>query len=219
MEFEPGRFYALVGPSGAGKTSLFHLLLRFADPQKGRISLDGHDLRDLTLDSLRGNIGVVSQETFLFHDSIAQNIRFGRLEASDEEVVAAAKRAHAHEFIEAIEGGYQAVVGDGGCTLSGGQRQRLAIARAVLRDAPILLLAEATSALDAQTERLVQQALEELWEGRTVIAIAHRPATILRAHEIIVMDQGRVLARGTHTELLQDCELYQRLAAMQFQSA
>lgn len=219
LEFEPGRFYALVGPSGAGKTSLFHLLLRFADPQKGRISLDGHDLRDLTLDSLRGNIGVVSQETFLFHDSIAQNIRFGRLEASDEEVVAAAKRAHAHEFIEAIEGGYQAVVGDGGCTLSGGQRQRLAIARAVLRDAPILLLDEATSALDAQTERLVQQALEELCEGRTVIAIAHRLATILRAHEIIVMDQGRVLARGTHTELLQDCELYQRLAAMQFQSA
>lgn len=216
LSFEPGRFYALVGPSGAGKTSMFHLLLRFADPQKGSISIDGHDLRDLTLESLRANIGVVSQETFLFHDSIAQNIRFGRLEASQEEVVAAAKRAHAHEFIESVQGGYQAVVGDGGCTLSGGQRQRLAIARAVLRDAPILLLDEATSALDAQTEHAVQQALEQLCEGRTVIAIAHRLATILKAHEIIVMDQGKVIARGNHSQLLQSCELYQKLAAMQF---
>jgi subfamily B ATP-binding cassette protein MsbA len=217
LKLEPGRFYALVGPSGAGKSTLFSLILRFYDPDSGRVLIDGHDMRAVTQNSLRENIGIVNQDTFLFHDTVRENIRYGRLDATEEEIIAAAKKAHAHEFILQIEGGYDAIVGDGGCTLSGGQKQRISIARAVLRNAPILLLDEATSALDTETEKIIQDAIHELTEGRTVIAIAHRLSTILEADQIIVMRDGLVEAKGTHTELLKNCDLYQKLAALQFQ--
>ncbi|MCA1963972.1 MAG: ABC transporter ATP-binding protein/permease [Prosthecobacter sp.] len=217
--FEPGRFYALVGPSGAGKSTLFSLILRFYDPDRGSVLLDGHDLRSITQQSLRNNIGIVSQDTFLFHDTIRENIRYGRLDATEDEIIAAAKKAHAHEFILQQEGGYDAIVGDSGCNLSGGQKQRLSIARAVLRDAPILLLDEATSALDTETEKIIQDAIHKLSEGRTVIAIAHRLSTILEADQIIVMREGQIESIGTHPELLEKSALYQKLAAMQFQDA
>lgn len=216
LKLSPGRFYALVGPSGAGKSTLFSLVMRFYDPDKGRVFVDGHDLRHVTQKSLRDNIGIVSQDTFLFHDTIRENIRYGRLDATEDEIVAAAKKAHAHEFIMQIEGGYNAVVGDAGCNLSGGQKQRISIARAVLRNAPILLLDEATSALDTETEKIIQEAIHELSEGRTVIAIAHRLSTILEAHQIIVMKDGRIDAVGSHQELLEKSDLYQKLAALQF---
>ncbi|GEP45028.1 ABC transporter ATP-binding protein [Brevifollis gellanilyticus] len=216
IKLAPGRFYAFVGPSGAGKSTLFSLILRFYDPDSGRVLIDGHDLRSVTQNSLRENIGIVSQDTFLFHDTIRENIRYGRLDATEEEIIAAAKKAHAHEFIMQIEGGYDAVVGDAGCNLSGGQKQRLSIARAVLRNAPILLLDEATSALDTETEKIIQEAIHELSEGRTVIAIAHRLSTILQADQIIVMKEGQVESSGTHNELLKKSELYQKLAALQF---
>jgi ATP-binding cassette, subfamily B, bacterial MsbA len=217
LKLAPGRFYAFVGPSGAGKSTLFSLILRFYDPDSGRVLVDGHDLRSVTQSSLRENIGIVSQDTFLFHDTIRENIRYGRLDATEEEIIAAAKKAHAHEFIMQVEGGYNAVVGDAGCNLSGGQKQRLSIARAVLRNAPILLLDEATSALDTETEKIIQEAIHELSEGRTVIAIAHRLSTILEADQIIVMRDGQVESTGTHTELLKTSELYQKLASLQFQ--
>ena len=178
--------------------------------------MDGTDIRSVTQDSVRGNIGIVSQDTFLFHDTIRENIRYGRLDATEAEIIAAAKKAHAHDFIMQIQGGYDAVVGDAGCNLSGGQKQRLSIARAVLRNAPILLLDEATSALDTETERIIQEAIHELSEGRTVIAIAHRLSTIMEADQIIVMRDGRVDAIGTHAELLASSELYQKLNALQF---
>lgn len=217
LKLAPGRFYAFVGPSGAGKSTLFSLILRFYDPDSGRVLIDGHDLRSVTQSSLRENIGIVSQDTFLFHDTIRENIRYGRLDATEEEIIAAAKKAHAHEFIMQVEGGYNAVVGDAGCNLSGGQKQRLSIARAVLRNAPILLLDEATSALDTETEKIIQEAIHELSEGRTVIAIAHRLSTILEADQIIVMRDGQVESTGTHAELLKTSELYQKLASLQFQ--
>lgn len=216
LQLEPGKFYAFVGPSGAGKSTLYSLILRFYDPDEGAVLLDGHDVRTLTQSSLRANIGVVSQDTFLFHTTILENIRYGRLDASVEEVVAAAKKAHAHEFIEQIGGGYEAVVGEGGCKLSGGQKQRLSIARAILRNAPILLLDEATSALDTESEKIIQEAIHNLSEGKTVVAIAHRLSTILEADQIVVMDQGRILDRGTHAELLDRAPLYQKLYHLQF---
>lgn len=218
LQLEPGKFYAFVGPSGAGKSTLYSLLLRFYDPDSGSISLDGHDIRTLTQESLRANIGIVSQDTFLFHDSIRENIRYGRLNATDEEIITAAKRAHAHEFISLIQGGYDAVVGEGGCNLSGGQKQRISIARAILRDAPILLLDEATSALDTESEKIIQEAVHTLSEGKTVVAIAHRLSTILEADQIVVMDHGSILDRGTHTALLERCSLYQKLYHLQFNS-
>jgi subfamily B ATP-binding cassette protein MsbA len=192
------------------------MLLRFYDPDQGRVLMDGIDIRTVTQDSLRENIGIVSQDTFLFHDTIRENIRYGRLNATEEEIVAAAKKSHAHDFIMAQSKGYDTVVGDAGCNLSGGQKQRLSIARAVLRNAPILLLDEATSALDTETERIIQDAIHQLSEGKTVIAIAHRLSTIMEADQIVVMREGRIQAVGTHAELLATNELYQNLNALQF---
>jgi subfamily B ATP-binding cassette protein MsbA len=216
LVIEPGMKVALVGSSGAGKSTLLALLLRFYDPQQGRILIDGRDLRDLTLLSLREQIGIVTQESFLFHDSIYENIRFGRLDATKAEIEEAARLAHAHDFIMAQPHGYETVVGDKGCLLSGGQQQRLAIARALLKAAPVLLLDEATSALDSESEKMIQDALEKLSRGRTVIAIAHRLSTVLGSDMIVVMDHGRIVATGTHAELLNSSEVYTNLYRLQF---
>jgi len=206
----------LVGASGAGKSTILSLILRFYDPTSGVIRLDGHDLRTLTQKSVREHIGLVTQETFLFHDTIFKNIQFGRLDASADEVYAAAQAAHAHDFIMAQPHGYETTIGDKGCLLSGGQQQRLAIARALLKNAPVLLLDEATSALDSESEKQIQLALETLSHGRTVIAIAHRLSTILSADQIVVMDQGIIKDVGTHRELLEKSVYYRRLYDMQF---
>ena len=216
LVIEPGQKVALVGSSGAGKSTLLALLLRFYDPQQGRLLIDGHDLRDLTLLSLREQVGIVTQESFLFHDSIYENIRFGRLDATRAEIEEAARLAHAHDFILAQPRGYETVVGDKGCLLSGGQQQRLAIARALLKAAPVLLLDEATSALDSESERMIQDALEKLSRGRTVIAIAHRLSTVLGSDLIVVMDHGRIVATGTHAELLNSSPHYSNLYRLQF---
>jgi len=216
LVIQPGKKVALVGASGAGKSTILSLLLRFYDPQQGRIMIDGNDLRELTLDSFRDQIGIVTQESFLFHDTIRENIRFGRLDATSEEIEEAARLAYAHDFIMAQPHGYETIVGDKGCLLSGGQQQRLAIARALLKGAPILLLDEATSALDSESEKMIQSALESLSKGRTVIAIAHRLSTVLGSDMIVVMEQGRIVATGTHAELLNSSELYSNLYRLQF---
>jgi subfamily B ATP-binding cassette protein MsbA len=216
LRIDAGRSYALVGASGAGKSTVLSLILRLYDPSRGIIRIDGHDLRDVTQESLRQQIGLVSQDTFLFHDTIFKNILFGRLDATPEEVYAAAQAAYAHDFIAAQPKGYETIVGDKGCLLSGGQQQRLAIARALLKNAPILLLDEATSSLDSESEKQIQEALQRLSEGRTVIAIAHRLSTILSADQIVVMDQGRIKEIGTHGELLDKSGHYRKLYDMQF---
>ena len=214
-----GEAVALVGPSGAGKSTVFQLMLRFFDAQSGGIRFDGIDITQLDPGDLRRNIAVVSQEPVIFSGSIAANIRYGREEASEAEVRAAAQAAAAIEFIEKLPQGFDTVVGERGVTLSGGQRQRLAIARAILRDAPLLLLDEATSALDAENERLVQTALANLMVGRTTLVIAHRFSTIQRLKRIVVMEEGRVVAQGNHAELMADGGLYARLASLQFADA
>ncbi|GAB2794163.1 ABC transporter transmembrane domain-containing protein [Dyella kyungheensis] len=216
LSIRPGETVALVGPSGAGKSTVFALLLRFYDPQTGRITLDGIDLRALALPELRGAIALVPQETVIFGGSAADNIRFGRQDADEEEVRDAARAAEANDFIMAMSKGYGEELGERGVRLSGGQRQRIAIARAILRDAPLLLLDEATSALDAQSEAAIQQALERLEKGRTTIVIAHRLATVQRADRIVVMDGGRIVAQGTHQSLLAEGGLYAELARLQF---
>jgi ATP-binding cassette subfamily B protein len=216
LTVNPGETVALVGPSGAGKSTVFSMLLRFYDPQSGGVTLDGVDLRALTLPDLRGAIALVPQETIIFSGTAADNIRFGRQDANDDEVVEAARAAEAHEFISALDDGYQAEMGERGVRLSGGQRQRVAIARAILRDAPLLLLDEATSALDAQSEAAIQQALERLEKGRTTLVIAHRLATVQRADRIVVMEGGRIVAQGTHESLLAEGGLYAELARLQF---
>jgi subfamily B ATP-binding cassette protein MsbA len=216
LRIEPGKSYALVGASGAGKSTILSLILRLYDPTTGSVRVDGHDLRALAQKSLREQIGLVTQETFLFHDTIFKNIQFGRLDATAEEVYAAAQTAFAHDFIIAQPQGYETTIGDKGCLLSGGQQQRLAIARALLKNAPILLLDEATSALDSESEKQIQIALETLAAGRTVIAIAHRLSTILSADQIVVMDQGHIKEIGTHRELLEKSGYYRRLYDMQF---
>jgi subfamily B ATP-binding cassette protein MsbA len=208
---------ALVGSSGSGKTTLVSLVPRFYDVTGGSIRINDHDVRDLTLASLRRQLGMVTQETVLFNDTVARNISYGEETVTREAVVDAARRANAHEFIEALPEGYDTVIGERGMRLSGGQRQRLAIARALLRNPPILILDEATSALDTESERLVQGALETLMAGRTVLAIAHRLSTVQHADCILVLDQGRIAESGTHTELLARGGLYRRLYEMQFQ--
>jgi len=216
LHFEPGKTHALVGASGAGKSTILSLILRLYDPTAGAVKIDGRDLRSVTQKSLREQIGLVTQETFLFHDTIFNNILFGQLDATPKEIYEAARAAYAHDFIMAQPKGYQTVIGDKGCLLSGGQQQRLAIARAILKNAPILLLDEATSSLDSESEQQIQKALAELAAGRTVIAIAHRLSTVLSADQIIVMDCGNVKEIGTHAELLEKSGYYRRLYDHQF---
>ena len=216
LHIAPGKSFALVGESGAGKTTLLALLQRFYDPHEGAVLIDGRDVRTFTQRSLRGQIGVVTQDTFLFHESIYENIRYGRLDATEAEIREAARQAYIHDFILTLPDGYQTRIGDKGARLSGGQQQRLAIARALLKDAPILLLDEATSALDSESERMIQDALELLSKGRTVISIAHRLSTILKADQIIVMDAGQIVEQGTHAELYAKGARYRRLYDLQF---
>jgi subfamily B ATP-binding cassette protein MsbA len=216
LQVPPGRYFALVGSSGAGKSTILSLLLRFYEADEGAVLLDGRDTRTITQESLRGQIGIVTQDTFLFHDSIMNNIRYGRLDATEEEVIAAAKNAYAHDFIMQQPNGYSTVIGDKGCLLSGGQQQRVSIARALLKNAPVLLLDEAMSALDSEAEREIQAALERLSEGRTVIAIAHRLSTVLKADQIVVMERGQIREIGTHRELLDSSTVYRRLYDLQF---
>jgi ATP-binding cassette, subfamily B, bacterial MsbA len=216
LHIEPGKTYALVGASGAGKSTILSLILRLYDPTSGAVKVDGQDLRSITQKSLREQIGLVTQETFLFHDTIFNNIQFGRLDATPKEIYEAARAAYAHDFITTQPKGYQTLIGDKGCLLSGGQQQRIAIARAVLKNAPVLLLDEATSSLDSESEKQIQKALEELTAGRTVIAIAHRLSTVLSADQIVVMDAGRIKEIGTHAELLEKSGYYRRLYDHQF---
>ena len=213
---ERGERVALVGPSGAGKSTLFHLLLRFYDPTAGTVRLGGQDLRDLALADIRGFIGLVPQDPALFSTSIRDNIAFGRPDAGEADIIAAARQAEAHGFITALEQGYDTPVGEKGVRLSGGQRQRIAIARAILRDPALLLLDEATSALDARSEAAVQAALEALMKDRTSIVIAHRLATVIRADRIFLLDGGRIVATGTHEQLINESPLYRHLADLQF---
>ncbi|MDO8291188.1 MAG: ABC transporter transmembrane domain-containing protein [Parvibaculum sp.] len=216
LHIRAGSSVALVGPSGAGKSTLFDLLLRFYDPQQGQVLIDGLDNRSVDLLALRSHIASVSQQPAMFTGNVRENIRYGRPDASDEQVMEAAQAAFASEFIEQLPEGYDSYLGESGIRLSGGQRQRLAIARAILKNAPILLLDEATSALDAESERKVQMALDALMQNRTTVVIAHRLATVMNVDTIVVMDAGRVVAQGTHQELLVSCPLYANLAELQF---
>jgi subfamily B ATP-binding cassette protein MsbA len=209
---------AIVGPTGAGKSSLVNLIPRFYDPVRGSVSIDGIDLKDVTFKSLRAQIGIVTQETILFNDTVRANIAYGHLEASDEYVHQAAKKAFAHDFIMKMPQGYDTIIGDRGFRLSGGERQRIAIARAILKNAPILILDEATSQLDSQSEQYVQEAIDELMKDRTVICIAHRLSTIKKSKKIVVLQAGEIVGAGPHEELVKSCPLYKTLYETQFKA-
>ena len=217
LTVKPGQLVALVGPSGSGKTTLTNLLLRFYDPLKGSVRIGGTDIREVSTLDLRRQMAVVTQETVLFNDTIRRNIELGRPGATNEEIEAAARHAHAHEFIMEKPLGYDTVIGEKGVMLSGGQRQRIAIARAIVRDAPILILDEATNALDSESEHIVQVALEELMKGRTTVCVAHRLSTIQKADVIVVLDQGRIVETGSHEDLLAKNGLYRKLHELQSQ--
>ena len=216
FDVKQGQRIALVGPSGAGKSTLFDLLLRFRDPKNGAINIDGHDIKTMDLQDLRDLYALVPQQPILFSANVFDNISFGKPDATKEQVIAAAKAAYAHEFIEELPEGYDSFLGEQGVKLSGGQKQRLAIARAILRDPKILLLDEATSALDAQSEHLVQQALDVLMKDRTTLIIAHRLSTVAHVDAIAVFDQGELVDMGTHQQLMESSALYSRLATLQF---
>ena len=209
---------AIVGPSGSGKTTICSLLARFYDPQAGSITVGGHDLREFTCDSLLSNLSMVFQNVYLFHDTIRANICFGKPDATEEEMIDAAKKARCHDFIMALPNGYDTVVGEGGGTLSGGERQRISIARAILKDAPIIILDEATASIDPENEHLIQQAISELTRGKTIITIAHRLATIQNADQILVVEDGRIAEHGTHAELMQQDGLYRRFTQIRQQT-
>jgi ATP-binding cassette subfamily B protein len=216
LSVRPGETVALVGSSGAGKSTLFQLLLRFYDPSSGSIRLDGSDIRTMALEDLRRRIGIVPQDPVIFSANALENIRYGKSQASDQEVMAAARAAYCHEFLSTLPQGYNTFLGERGVRLSGGQRQRIAIARAVLKNPPLLLLDEATSALDAESERVVQAALEAAMKDRTTVVIAHRLATVQRAHRILVLDHGVIVEEGTHTSLAASGGIYARLATLEF---
>jgi ATP-binding cassette subfamily B protein len=216
FEIRPGQQVALVGPSGAGKTTITYLVPRLYDPDRGQVSIDGHDLRHLNQDELRRHIGMVTQETFLFHASIRENLLYARPDADERQMVDACRAANIHAFIDALPEGYDTVVGERGFRLSGGEKQRVSIARAILKDPAILILDEATSNLDATSEYLIQEALEKLLAGRTSLIIAHRLSTILSSDLIVVMDRGRVVEQGSHDQLLDRDGLYARLFHQQF---
>jgi subfamily B ATP-binding cassette protein MsbA len=219
LDVKRGEILAVVGSSGAGKSTLVHLIPRFFDVTAGHILVDGHDVRDVTLSSLRSQIGIVTQETILFNDTVRNNIAYGQPQVPQKEVEAAARAALAHDFIVALPAGYDTVIGERGVRLSGGERQRLAIARALLKNAPVLILDEATSALDSESEALVQSALHNLMSGRTVFVIAHRLSTIRRADRIVVIENGTIADIGSHEELMQKLGTYRRLYELQFASA
>ncbi len=216
LKVRRGEILALVGPNGCGKTTLASLLLRFFEPDKGEILIDGRPIRDVKLRSLRGQISLITQETVIFSDTVANNILYGRPDATKDEVISAARRAFADEFIRQLPEGYETVIGEHGATLSGGQRQRLAIARAILRDAPILVFDEATSQIDPESELKIHEALDAFLAGRTAFMIAHRYSTISEADRIAVLDGGQIIASGTHESLLESCILYRRLVETQF---
>lgn len=217
LEIKTGELVAIVGPTGAGKSTLVNLIPRFYDASEGVVTMDGIDLKDVSFSSLRLQIGIVAQETFLFNDSVGANIAYGDRAASQEEIEESARKAYAHRFIVEMPRGYDTVVGDRGFRLSGGEKQRIAIARAILRNPPILILDEATSQLDSESEKYVQEAVDKLMQGRTVIAIAHRLSTIKKANKIVVLDKGQIVGEGSHDELLESCDLYKRLYKTQFQ--
>jgi len=216
LEIKAGELVAIVGPTGAGKTTLVNLIPRFYDPTRGTVLIDGVDLREVSIKSLRNQLGIVTQETILFNDTVRANIAYGHQEANQKDIENAAKRAFAQDFIMKMPQGYETVIGDRGFRLSGGEKQRLAIARAILKNPPILILDEATSQLDSESERFVQEALDSLMTGRTVICIAHRLSTIKKASKIAVLEDGKIVGLNTHENLLKTCPLYQRLYETQF---